>query len=261
MRLRRLVVASLVASGFLASASHAQVLQLGRMAPSSRVTQASCNCSNDGPIVGTSGMAGEILGGYAGPDYGTAGLGYAGGFGYCGCGDCGACGVGGYFGRNLHQVNPCACGGSLIGDLARGAFCVVDKTVGCVVGTVCGGLRVVTCHASGSLAALESAARASCYACHGAGCDVCCGEGDVEYVGEYYAEPTLARPIQAAPASPQQASDPFLDDPPSPAPQASRARYPGVRRANYVERSGGVRPPVAAQRYLNPRARQATLRR
>ena len=129
------------------------------------------------------GMAGGLLGalcrgGGGGcatcpePACGATGLGYAGGFGSCG--SCDTCGVGGYIGRNLHQVNPCACGGSLIADMARGFLGMVDRAVGSVVGGIFGGLQAVSCHASGTFATLQCAAAAGCDACDGASCDDCC---------------------------------------------------------------------------------------
>lgn len=148
-------------------------------------------CGLEGPVCGaadpvcgagapTCGMAGSILGrrhgggcGVPEPGCGSAGLGYSGGFGLCG-GSCDSCGVGGYFGRNLHQVNPCACGGSLVADLARGVITMVDRAVGKVVGGVFGGLQAVSCHASGTFAALQCAAQAGCNACGGSGCEGGC---------------------------------------------------------------------------------------
>lgn len=279
MSLRLMIIASLAAMGVAVSTSQAQVMQLGRLSIKNPVKQASCECSTGGGFFGkfrsqgncescceggSCGMAGDILSSdaYCEPDCGTGGLGYAGGFGYCGTGDCGSCGVGGYFGRNLHPVNPCACGGSLLGDLARGAICLVDKTVGCVVGGICGGLRVMTCHASGSLAALECAAQASCHACDGSGCDSCCDEGVV--YGDVYGQPTPAEvPMQLTPAEPEAAgsTDPFMDDPPAPTPQAGRARYPGVQRAAFVQNQSTGSRGATKHRYTNARGRKLMLRR
>ncbi len=130
------------------------------------------------------GLAGAFLGGCFGagpggcgatiePHCGSEGLGYAGGFGLCG-GSCDSCGQGGYMGRNLQKVTPCACGGSLIGDMARGLIHLVDRAVGATVATFFGGLQKVTCHASGTLAALQCAAAAACDSCGAVGCDGYC---------------------------------------------------------------------------------------
>ena len=228
------------------------------------------SCGISGPSCGlaapTCGLAGRLLGGAScglpEPRCGSAGLGYAGGFGLCG--GCDSCGVGGYVGRNIHQVNPCACGGSLIADMARGLFCLVDRTVSSVVGGLFGGLQAVTCHASGTFAALQCAAQASCYACGSVGCDGGCGMAASDYgmtydqgyesLPAYSSESTrssanqLPEPLEPTPAEEGSAqpdplpSDPFTDDPP---PQALRRPRPltlghrlpvhgqQVRRATY----------------------------
>ena len=149
---------------------------------------ASCGCQ--GPSCG---LAGSLLGGIfsAGPGgcgaaieprCGSDGLSYAGGFGLCG-GSCDGCGDGGFMGRNLRKVNPCACGGSLVGDMARGLIDLVDRAIGATVTSFFGGLQKATCHATGTLAALECAATAGCDSCGMAGCDGCgmapsCGLAD-----------------------------------------------------------------------------------
>ena len=138
-------------------------------------------CADTGCAAPSCGLAGSILGSCLGgggsgcgalpePSCGSHGLGYSGGFGLCG-GSCDSCGDGGYLGRNLYKVNPCACGGSLIGDMARGFVSLVDRTVGTLVGTVFGGLQTATCHASGTFAALQSAATVGCSSCGSMGCD------------------------------------------------------------------------------------------
>lgn len=136
-----------------------------------------------GKLGGFGGLRG-MLGGFAGgaacgcetmePDCGVTGLGYSGGFGLCGgCGGggCDSCGVGGFFGRNIHRVEPCACGGSIFGDKARNFLSFFDQAVGTLAGSFVGGLRAAGGHARGSLAALHSAK--SCGGCADAGCDSC----------------------------------------------------------------------------------------
>lgn len=201
-----IVFASVLATVLSVSGVQAQVAQLGRLPIRGQVAQASfcaggCDDGCDGgcavePGCGVAepscGLAGKLLSGGHGlfrggllagmgggpscgmpdPSCGSVGLGYSGGFGLSAgdCGDCNSCGSGGYLGRNLHQVNPCACGGSLIGDFARGLFQFVDRAVGTLVGGVFGGLQSITCHASGTFAALQCAAQASCDSCGGLGC-------------------------------------------------------------------------------------------
>lgn len=206
-------------------------------------------------IAPTCGLAGKILGHHGGgqscgvstPICSSTGLGYSGGFGLSAhtCDTCNSCGVGGYVGRNIHRVNPCACGGSLIADMARGFFCLVDRAVGTVVGGVFGGLRTVTCHASGTFATLEYAAMAGCNSCGGHGCSDCaagasCGAPVMEYstyptavpqMETIVPQPTMQSipmprvPTEAMPPAPP--ADPFLDDP-QPAPQARN----GAGRSN-----------------------------
>ena len=160
------------------------------------------DCLNPGCGVAapTCGLAGTLLGGGGScglpePSCGSTGLGYSGGFGLCGGSGCDSCGSGGFLGRQLHQVNPCACGGSLIADMARGFLSLVDRTVGAVVGGIFGGLQAVTCHASGTFAALQCAAQASCDSCGGPGCDGGCA-------GPGYGVPSCGAPACGAPAAP-----------------------------------------------------------
>lgn len=155
---------------------------------------AGCDDPSCGCEAPSCGLAGSILGSCLGagpggcgatiePSCGSSGLGYAGGFGLCG-GSCNNCGDGGYLGRNLQRVSPCACGGSLVGDMARGLLSLVDRAVGATVTTVFGGLQKVTCHASGTFAALECAAAASCTSCGmvdcGCGAAPSCGIADAD---------------------------------------------------------------------------------
>ena len=255
----------------------------------------------------TCGLAGKILGNYGGcsscdvstPICTSTGLGYSGGFGLSAhtCDTCNSCGVGGYVGRNIHRVNPCACGGSLIADMARGFFRLVDHAVGTVVGGVFGGLRTVTCHASGTFATLECAAMAGCTSCGGHGCSDCaadpgCGAPMMEYttypagvpMETVVPQPTMETvpmppvPTDAAPAAP---TDPFLDDP-EPAPQArngarrsgrtvrvtreQRLRQPlppqpvAARRASSVIRTASAIQPAPQNRYLKSQVtRHATM--
>ena len=219
----------------------------------------------------------EVGCGMAEPTCGSIGLGYAGGFG-----NCGSCGTGGYMNRNLHQVQPCACGGSPIADFARGVLLMVDKTVSAVLGGIFGGLQTVTCHASGSFAALQCAAMAGggCSSCGGAcdgGCDMGpgCGVGmtsganyatsSAPMVHESYGAavpgvPQLApsMPIESVPMQPMDAvptqpapivapTDPFIDDPPTP--QANLLRSSGqVRQAGYLHQQANNRIGAAVQR-------------
>ena len=187
----------LITCCLMVSSSEAQLVRkLGNLPLVGKVAQAaffSDGCSGcgvvgcDDPSCGCAapscGMAGSILNGSVlEPTCGSTGLGYAGGFGLCG-GSCDACGDGGYLGRNLRPVNPCACGGSLVGDMARGLLCLVDRAVGATVATFFGGLQRVTCHASGTFAALQCAAAAACNSCGMVDCDGCgigpsCGFAD-----------------------------------------------------------------------------------
>lgn len=197
-----------VACCMMVTSSEAQLVrQLGKLPFVGKVRQASflgggCDSCAAGPSCGligcddpscgcaapSCGMAGSILGGFFGagpggcgasiePSCGSGGLGYGGGFGLCG-GGCDSCGDGGYLGRNLQRVTPCACGGSLIGDMARGLITLVDRAVGTTVATFFGGLQKMTCHASGTFAALQCAAVATCSSCGNVGCDGC-GAGPV----------------------------------------------------------------------------------
>lgn len=133
-----------------------------------------------GRFGGLRGMLGGLGGGGAcgcetmEPECGVTGLGYSGGFGLCGgCGggSCDSCGVGGYFGRNIHKVDPCACGGSLFGDASRNFLSFFDQAVGTLAGSFVGGLRAAGGHARGSLAAMHSAKK--CGGCADIGCDSC----------------------------------------------------------------------------------------
>jgi len=297
------VFTSLAATGLFALTSHGQVRQLGRMSTSGKVAQASGHCSGGG-LLGKFGFHGGCNGGCAAgpscsiarkllggarsgvsePSCGPVGLGYGGGFGLCGAGDCGGCGVGGYLGRNLHPVNPCACGGSLLGDMARGIIMLVDRTVACVVGGVFGGLKTVTCHASGSFAALQCAAQATCLSCGGGGCDRCSidrGCGIVSNGDRSHELPTFPSeaPAEATPTQQKPkgvAQDPFLDDPPVSTPQARQLRssvqhayYPQESRIGSsvqrtVNRVKTTTLPTAGSlphRHLQTRSRAVTLRR
>lgn len=280
MKGRRLF-ASFVATCLLASITQAQVAQLGSAPTGGRIKQVGLfqrlvgggsACCDSGCVDGcasclpepgcgmgpTCGLAGRILGGAScglpQPSCGSAGLGYAGGFGLCGSCDS-SCGVGGYIGRNIRQVNPYVCGGSLIADMARGFLCLVDRTVGSVVGGLFGGLQAVTCHASGTLAALQCAAQASCHACGTVGCDGCGMPYDHGYRdttsyaphsdSEYLPAPMDPTPAaEPMPAQPQpMEADPFTDDPP---PEVSRRPRPlslgnrglGVRQQQLVRPVG-----------------------
>ena len=176
----------------MAATTEAQLVRkLGNLPFVGKVKQASmiggCDscaevpCCDDGGCTPSCGLAGSLLGGCFGagpggcgatiePSCGSVGLGYGGGFGMCG-GSCDTCGDGGYLGRNLRRVSPCACGGSLIGDMARGLILLVDRAVGTTVATLFGGLQRVTCHASGTLAALQCMAASACNSCGVVGCD------------------------------------------------------------------------------------------
>lgn len=168
----------------------AQPASCGAPAPTCGMADPTCGIAapDCGAASPSCGLVGRLLGsgctscGLPEPSCGATGLGYSGSFGLCG-GSCDSCGVGGYIGRNIHKVNPCACGGSLIADMARGFLTMVDRAVGTVVGGVFGGLQTASCHASGTFATLQCAAISGCDSCGGGGCTDCaaaptCGMAD-----------------------------------------------------------------------------------
>ena len=239
MKLVRLAVMVGLVSCLAASQVGAQVMQLGKARQQGRVVQASC-CDGSGGVAYESG-------------YGMTGIGGGGG-----CGACGACGTGGFFGRGLAPVAPCACGGSLIADMAMGAKRVVDNTVACVFGHVFGGLQAISCHASGTFAALQCAtAMGCCGSCGSTSCDGgCAGGGEIYADGGYsvmdsspaYA-PTATPSIEPSPAStpqPEIEANPFLDDPPAVEPQAGRGT--SIRQRTI----GVIKPASAARTITNP---------
>ena len=334
----RVLFSGLVAAVFMLSSVEAQVIQLGRLPIKGKVRPVggllgslfnhdSCDgcdagcidcaaepgCGMTDPVCGapepgcgvaapTCGLVGTLLSGpgcgLPEPSCGSTGLGYSGGFGLCGgsCDD--GCGRGGYLGRQLHKVNPCACGGSLIADMARGLLLMVDRAVGAVVGGVFGGLQAVSCHASGTFAALECAASAGCDTCGGAcdgGCSAApsCGApscgvaGPVTsypMIGDIYSpapaqpmQPTLSEPPAPTPVQPipDKAVDPFIDDPVAPQarlrqPNSVRRTLQGqvVRNANYLQqlqkngsvtRSRYVQPTSAALKQRYLQAQQRSM--
>lgn len=249
---------ALLACCMIVSSSEAQLVRkLGNLPLTGKVSQAalfsngcdSCgveSCDGCGPSCG---MAGSILG--ESTCCGHTGLGYGGGFGLCG-GSCDGCGDAGYLGRNLKRVAPCACGGSLVGDMACGLLGLADRAVGATVTTVFGGLQRVTCHAAGTFAALECAAASACNSCGLVGCGGCCSTWGSTDTGcsscdggtiseEYVPSSAPAGNGVPTPAQPNDAADPFLDDS-APTPEARLPRgYRNYGTPNLV-------PPRAAMR-------------
>ena len=309
----RMLFAGLVASFLLAGVAQAQVAQLGRVPTFNKIKRtalfstvfntgcdsgcsgcADCVSSGGGCAGPSCGMAGAVLGGAScglpEPACGSSGLGYAGGFGLCGGAGCDDCGVGGYFGRNIHPVNPCACGGSIVGEFARDFLQFFDNAVGTLVGGFFGGLRTVTCHASGSLAAIQCAIETNCAACGAVSCNGGCG-GYVTAPGCGVAGPGCGVPISAESAGqptpakqsdafappptrvrsqPAGVSDPFLDDPAEvsriPRHVVPRLDLLQNGRGNTLQRSGvrmasGTSSTRVNYRYLNQNGRSTVLRR
>ncbi len=244
--MRSQFMASLLLCGLMVAAAQAQLMRLDT--GSTLGAPSSCDCDgswhNYGPDCGVAGPHAIECGGY---------------------GACDSCGVGGYFGRNIHPVRPCVCGGPLCRDVMRGIRRLLDTTLSCAIRTVFGGLNAVSCHAEGSLAALNCAATVGFCgrSCRGDDCGVCggAGRGTSNYGAgrgtstyscsdlppSVYGTPTYATPIGTSPigpepiAVPEDIGDPFTDDPVTP-PEGRQARR--------------IRHPVpAGYRYANPRTR------
>ena len=228
--MRSQFMACLLLCGLTAAVAQAQVTQYGNVPMQGNLASSSCDC-------------GGFWHGY-GPECGAAAP-YA-----VECGGCGAsdgCGIGGYIGRNVYPVNPCVCGGSLCLDILQGIKHLLDRTLSCVIGTVFGGLQAVSCHATGSLAALRCAALAGCQSCGGSYCGGCGGGTIIDSGGYMSGVPTYMTPNGTIPIGPEpievpeDIDDPFTDEPvTAPAgPQSRRIR----------------RPVRAGYRYVDPRAR------